>query len=189
MNLEGKLSRVLDNIDYRKTIDPLEHNLQSIAARFSQEKNRVGSRSELDQILAEFTLRLMGGVFSVSRDILSNFEINKHEAFKYLEKHHSWETVYDIALSGAEGGLNNLLNIICQEMAIDYSNRVISSHVSEFWHSLSPSEQVAVSDIYMHKFAEILPNNQPQYRIRVKMRFWKVLEQHPAMMKRMQSLR
>lgn len=189
MSLEGKLTLVLDNIDYRKTIDPLEHDLQSIAARFTLETNQVNSERELDRILAEFTLRLMGGVFPVSRDILDNFAINKHDAFKYLKRHHAWETVYDIALSGAEGGLRNLLNIICEEMAIDYANRVISSHVSEFWNSLSASEKVAVSDIYLRRFAQYLPKNQAQYRTRVKMRFWEVLKQHPAMMKRVQSLR
>jgi hypothetical protein len=187
LDLEEKLTIVLDNIDYRKTIDPVENGLQSIAAKLRLEKNRVGSKDEVDQILAEYTLCLMDRVISAPRHVLADFDINRGEAFKYLAKHYNWDTVYDIAMSGAEGGLMTLMNIICKEMAIDYANRVISSHVSEFWDSLTPSEQVAVSDIYLHKFAKYLPRNQPQYRTRVKMRFWEVLKQHPAMMKRMQG--
>lgn len=188
MSLEGKLDYLLDQIDYRKTIDPLEHNLNNIAAQFTHESNRVGSHEELDDILAAFGLRMMQGVFNVPTHVLSNFEMNKHEAFKALTKHYDYPTIYDIALSGAEGGLRKLLDIICTETAIEYSGRVISSHVSEFWYSLSTDEQVAVSDVYLRKFAHVLPGNQSQYRIQVKMKFWEVLKKHPAMMKRAEGL-
>jgi hypothetical protein len=184
VSLENKLDRVLELIDYRRTIVPVEHKLQHLSAQFTLQRNRVESNKELDDILATFGLLMMQGFYGAPTAVLADYEFNRHEAFHMLSKKYDYHTIYDIALSGAEGGLRHLLDVVCRELVNDYSQRMISSHVSRFWHSLSTDEQISVSDIYLHKFRDILPLNQSQYHWRVKMRFWEVLERHPAMMKK-----
>jgi hypothetical protein len=99
------------------------------------------------------------------------------------------QTVYDIVRTGAEGGLYQIFRKIARNMAAEFSQNEISATVSEYWDSLSVEEQLAATKEYIEKCKDILPGQiVAGDNARFIGFFWKVLQQHPIMLKQTQEL-
>lgn len=90
--------------------------------------------------------------------------------------------------TGAEGGIYKIFRILARLMAEKFSQNEISAIVLDYWEILSSDEKLAASKEYIEKYNDILPPKIKGNPVRFKESFWKVLEQHPMMIKRMREI-
>ena len=187
-----KLDQLLNAIHPSKTIDPIEKRLNQALANFNPGKNVVSSWEEYHEVLAEFVRQARNIALNAPSNAGHNIEINFGEALRYLRDDYPGNTlqvVYQIVSTGAEGGLYQILKTIARRMAEEFSQNEITSRVVEYWDSISTDEKLAAPHEYIKKYQNVLPRQIVDGdNVRFRGFFWKVLEQHPRMLKQVQEL-
>ncbi len=87
-------------------------------------------------------------------------------------------------MTGAEGGVYRILNSIVIAMSEEQARNTISSHVTDFWNSLTTDEQVKMPNTYIDLCGYMLPEDvigRGSYHLAA---FWNVLIEHSGMVKR-----
>ena len=182
-----KLQRVLDDIDPSKTIDPIERKINQALSNFKIQSNTVKSMDEAEALLARFVQAARNAAVGAPADAFADDGINYTQAIHYLSKEYPDQTEYavrDIMLTGAEGGISQILRAIARAMAEEIALNGIKYDVEEFWNSLSVQEQIKMPDLYIELCGHMLPEHikgPGRYHLAA---FWNVLEQHPGMVKR-----
>ena len=75
-------------------------------------------------------------------------------------------------------------------MNAQYGENYVRSHAIEFWKSLSVAEKVAVSKEYLDKYGHLIPSElMEDGAVRLRAFFWKVLEQHPKIVRKLRSMK
>jgi len=98
------------------------------------------------------------------------------------------KTAFEMARTGIQGGLYEVLKKIASHMAKDYAQNEISGRISHFWNALSLNEKFAVINEYAEKYGHLLPPDFTEgSAVLLKMKFTKVLEEHPHMIKRLRE--
>lgn len=187
--MASKLQALLKEIDPARTIEPHFNRADEAITGFAFNKSTISSWEEMQDCLAAFLRYLYQFQFS-SSNIQMDQDFSYRLAIQHLEKKYpenTSTTVYSIMSSGAEGGVYAVLKALALAVASEFSSRVIGSHVSKYWDSLSTDEKLSVSDEYINLYKDILPASVLRDRVRFKASFWKVLEDHPWMLKRIQS--
>ncbi len=187
--MSTKLEKLLDRIDPSCTIEPNYRRADEAVNGFSWQTSTVYSWEAHENCLAEFLEYLYEKEFSTSNmDMDHDFRYGL--AIRHLEKKYpenTSTTVHSIMSTGVEGGVYSILKALAHAVAAEFSQRVIGSHVSEYWNNLSTDEKLAASDEYIDLYQDILPASVLSDRVRFKAFFWKVLEDHPWVLKRIQS--
>jgi len=183
-----KLDKILDEIDPSRTIDDVENLINNAFASYYREKNTVDSWNEIEPCLADIFRTLENAALSIGGEFRGNVGFDGSRAMHLLSQEYgSNQTVYDIMLSGAEGGIYSILKALARLMAEEYSRNEIGARVSDWWESLSTEEKLEAPDEYLRKFSEILPQSVIQDNYRLKAYFWQVLEEHPRLIKRIRD--
>ncbi len=188
--MSANLDRLISKIDPSKTIDLDERRANEAIAGFNWNKVTVDSFDEHKKCLADFMRELYSHEF-LTGNIDFDTDFGYGLALQRLEREftgNTLQTVYEIMSTGSEGGVYKILKSLGRLVAEEFSRNVIGAHVSEFWSGLSTNEKIAVSDEYVEKFIDILPQSVITDRIRLKANFPKVLENHPWMIKRLRSV-
>ena len=110
------------------------------------------------------------------------------DAFYYLTKRFGAQPralITDIGMTGAEGGLKGLFDIICSEMIHEKSRMSILHYVDEFLDSVTPGEYALLPQLYLKLFADVLPSSITRYRGKVMRELREVLVQHAFLMKKL----
>ena len=186
-----KLEILLEQIDPVNTIDKEEKRLNQAIESFNRGRNTVQSWEEFDQCLADF-VRIAFQHATTIQNIPGEDEFLYSLAMDYLKQefpNDTQNTVYDIMSTGAEGGVYKIIKLISRFMAEQFSQRIISSYVLDYWESLSVNEQLAAPDEYVQIYKDILPKRIVQNNARLKLRFWEVLKKHPSMIKAIRERR
>ena len=150
----------------------------------------MDSWEEHKRCLAEMAQIARNGALNLPNNFGGDIERNYHEAIYYLEHEYgSFQTVYDIMKTGAEGGIYGICRTLARLMAEELSQDEIKARVSAYWRSLSVAEQLGAADEYIEKYRDILPQKIKDEPIRLKVAFWRVLDDHPRMLKRIRDLK
>jgi len=187
--MPSKLQVLLKKIDPAQTIKPNYKRSDEAVTGFSFNKPTIVSWEEMQDCLESFNRYLYQHQFP-SGNVQMDQDFSYGLAIQHLEKKYpenTSTTVFSIMSSGAEGGVYTILKALAQAVAVEFSSRVIGSHVSKYWDSLSTDEKLSASDEYIDLYQDILPASVLSDRVRFKTFFWKVLEDHPWMLKRIQT--
>lgn len=180
------LKTLIEVIDPSKTIDPFERQINEAYAKFTLTSNTVSSVDECHQVLSDLIRIGRNAAFNAPEDAGDCLLVNYWEAMVYLPKEFPQSTeltVIDIMISGQEGGVHYIMNVLAREMAFEYSRNVIDSHVMKFWDSLSWDEKLALPEKYIKEYGYLLPKHiQKEYKV-LCAKMWEVLAQHPRMVK------
>ncbi len=190
--MSSKLDRLLDEIHPSRNIDVVEANINRAMAGYYRSSNTVSSWEEYQECLAEFVRQARNAVLHAPSGAGHNNDVNFGEALGHLKNDYPGDTlqaVYDIVRTGAEGGIYQILRTIARHMAEEYSQNEITAKVVSYWNSLSVDEKIAAPYEYIKKFSNVLPRQIVEGdNVRFRGFFWKVLEQHPRMLKQVQEL-
>jgi hypothetical protein len=145
---------------------------------------------ECKECLAEFVRVARNAALRLSGDAGNDIEMNFSSAIHYLEREYGTSrTVYDIMSSGEEGGVYGIYRTLARLMAEEFSQNEIGAKVSAYWHNLSVDEKLSAPDEYIEKYKNILPQKTREDAIRLKASFWKVLNDHPRIIKDIRDLK
>ncbi len=187
--MSSKLELLLEQIDPSRTINVNERLINEAAARYYRGKNSVDSWDDIEPCLAEIFRALENAVLQLGDNYELNTKFDSSRALNLLSREYgSEQTVYNIMLSGAEGGINSILKTLARLMAEQYSNNEINARVNDYLNSLSIDEQFAASDEYLKKYQDILPQAIREEPYRIKAQFRQVLVDHPRMLNRYRNL-
>ncbi len=188
-----KLDRLLEQIDPSRTIDIVEQRINQALAGYFQSGNTVSTWDEYRECLAEFMRQARNAALRASPTAGQNIDMNFHEAITLLRRNYPGNTeqiIFDIMQTGAEGGVYGVFRSLSAALAEQYAQNEIDGHVMDFWNNLSTEEKIAVPDEYIEKYKDILPAEVINgSAIRLRASFWKVLQDHPRMIKRIRDIR
>lgn len=96
------------------------------------------------------------------------------------------KTAFEMARTGNEGGLRNVLTAVAMHLAEDYCRNEIAARVSFYWNRLSVTEQLDATSEYLAKYGHLLPSELTEgSAARIRANFPKVLAEHPRLVQRL----
>jgi len=99
------------------------------------------------------------------------------------------KAAFEMARTGNEGGLLGVQRTVAKHIAEQYAATEISAIVSSYLNGLTAQEQLDAADEYVEKFGDLLPSELTEGNaVRIKISFFKTLEQHPRMMQRLRRV-
>ena len=99
------------------------------------------------------------------------------------------KAAFEMARTGAEGGLYAVLRTIAGRVAEESAHNEIAARVQCFWNGLSVNEQLEVASQYVKRYGHLLPSELTEgSAARIRASFCSVLEKHPAMIRRLRRV-
>lgn len=190
--MKTKLDKHIDRTDPSRTFDPISLLADSAINSFKIGRGVVQTQDEFELLLANFFCHVENVVLKINPRRLPHPDMDMHRCANMLRKEYGTNgetTAFEIAKSGAEGGLYSVLKAVARHMADEYASNYIGAIVSEFWESLSVDERLAVSKEYLDKYGQLIPSELMEGgAVRLRAFFWNVLEEHPKIIKRLRNV-
>jgi len=190
--MKTKLDKLLDRIDPAVTIDKVSARVDMAFNSFHARPEIISQRDEFRSVMANFYCHIENTVLNLNPPRKPDLKFDWGRCDYQLEKEYgpNGENIaFDMARTNIGGGLYAVLKAVASQMADEYSGNEISSHVSEFWHALSVNEQLAIPKEYLDKYGHLIPSElREDGAVRVRMLFWKTLEEHPRIIKRLRDI-
>ena len=142
--MSTKLEQLLEKIDPKNTIDVSEKRINNVIASIQRSSNTVSSFEEYQDCLAEIVQVGRKAVLNLPFFKLDDKDIDFGEAIRFLSKEYPGDTiqiVYSIMLSGAEGGVYQIMKALASVMAEEYTQNQITANVVECWDNLTLKEK------------------------------------------------
>jgi hypothetical protein len=187
-----KLDRLLEKIDPSRTLNAVSSRVDDAVNSFPMTEGAITGWDRFEQVLSKFARHVENKVLHIRADFPpSVYDLVRCE--KLLEKEYGDQgrkVAFEMASTGVQGGLYEVLKKIASHLAHDYAQNQISALVDRFWNDLSMNERFAVMDEYAEKFGQFLPKSYLEgSRVFLKINSIKVLEEHPRMIQRLRELK
>jgi hypothetical protein len=190
--MQTKLDRLLEFISPEKTIVETFNRANEALNTFRVHTARIEEWDQFQYFMAEFLRHLESCILRLRTPINGHFEYNLGQCNQLLRKIYGSsgeKAAFEMARTGNESGLYGVLKAVAMHIAEDYSKREISAKVASYWDSLSADEQCDVCSEYISKYGHLIPSEITEgSAARIKANFWKVLEEHPRMLLRLQNV-
>ncbi len=190
--MKTKLDELLDRIDPAVTIDKVSARVDMAFNSFRARPEVVSQRDEFRSVMANFYCHIENTVLNISPHRKPDLKFDWGRCDQMLEKEYgsNGENIaFDMARTSIGGGLYSVLKAVARQMADEYAGNQISSRVSEFWNALSVDEKIAVPLEYLDKYGHLIPSElREEGAVGVRMYFWKALEEHPRIIKRLRDI-
>ena len=185
--MDSKLDDLLESIGHQRALDLTMARADQAINSFDATAVQITDWDAFRTCLARFYQHMETTVLCLSapmnaplefywgrcvRPLLAAYGINGEKA------------AFEMARTGAEGGLYVVLKAIAHQMAEEYAGNEISARILTYWNSLSVDEKLAAPREYLARFGQLLPGELTEgSAARIRANFPKVLEQHPRLMR------
>jgi len=96
------------------------------------------------------------------------------------------KAAWEMIRTAQEGGIRSVYQELARQIAEEYAWNEIRGRVSHFWWNSSVEELMTACDEYIQRFRHVLPPESLEHNgARIRISFWKVLEEHPRLMQRL----
>ena len=183
-----KLETLLAQIDPSRTLDEAASRVDRAVNRFSGAKGRVTAYDEYTDLAGQFLAHVEARVLGIPSMYGSEPDMFQRRAMQLLNDiwgSSGWKASFEMARTGAEGGLRQVLNKMAEQLALTYARNEIGARVYTYWDGLSTTEKLAAADEYLAKFAHLLPGELTEgSAVRVRMNLPEILIEHPFLMRK-----
>ena len=136
----------------------------------------------LEQCLARFYCHLECAILGTAgRPINREFDLTR--CYRLLAKAYGTNTraaLFDIARTGAGGGLMGILQAAAREFGNRYAKDLISMSVESYFRVRPPTQLLADMNEYVHNYQDLLPSEMGENgAARIKGEFRAFLKEHP----------
>ena len=101
---------------------------------------------------------------------------------------HALQAGFERARTGSGGGMLSILRLVARLMGERCGRAQVGGAVGLYWRDQSADELLQDSKEYVRVYGHLLPGEMTERgAVRVRANFYKVLEQHPFMMRRMRE--
>ncbi len=187
-----KLERFLESIDPSGTIDETAARADAALNVFTVNPNGVPDGESFEHCLGRFLCHLDNHCLRLNPPWTYDPKRDIGRCYNLLVAEYGKDGVLvanDLIVTGQDGGLYGVLRAVARRRANQYAQTEIAARVSVFWRGLNTQEQLDVAEEYIKRFRDLLPAELTEGTgVRMKIRFWKVLEQHPYMVHRLRGV-
>jgi hypothetical protein len=185
-----RLERLLETIDPARTLDEVSNRVDHAFNTFSSTEAVITNWDDFEAILARFFCHVENVILRIDRSVDPGMDWGRSSQLLREEYGPSGDkAAFEMARTGAEGGLYAVLKTIARRMAEQYAGREISARISHFWNELSVDEQLAATTEYLEKYGHLLPSELTEgSAVRIRANFPRVLEEHPRILQRMRRV-
>jgi len=190
--METRLNRLLESIDPGVTLDQVSARIDEALNSFNMESGIIQKWDEFKRVLTRFHWHVQKAILRTRLSRTPDPEIEWGRCCGILLKEYGLngeKAAFELARTGAEGGLYRVLKSVARRMIDEYAGNEISAKICHFWHGLSVDEQLAATEEYLEKYGHLLPPELTEgSAARIKAHFVKVLEEHPHIIMRLRRL-
>jgi len=193
--MKTKLETFLPSIDPSVTLDAVSAKVEmafnsfitALAAPCS-----IHDRDHFRAIMAKFYRHIENAVLNINPPIKPDLNFDWGRCYLRLEKAYGSNAeniAFDMVRTNISGGVYVVLQSVARIMADEYARNQICYEASKFWESLSINEKISVPKEYIENYGHLIPSELMEGgAVRVRAFFWKVLEEHPKIIKRLRNL-
>jgi glutathione S-transferase len=187
-----RLDQLLAEIHPSRTLDEVASRVDRGANSFRFSKALITDYKEYQDVIAHFFAHVEGEVLRGSPLWPEGRDMYLHRAQVLLNEAYGtsgWKVAFEMARTGLEGGMRQVLDTLGERMALMYARNEIQARVSVFREELTPSQWLAAAEEYVAKFDDLLPSVLTEggaYRLIAS--FHEVLIEHPFLLRRMSRL-
>jgi hypothetical protein len=182
------LEQLLDDIHPRRTVDETARRANGAIDRFSVPM----AFEDMDSFLAhmrDFVRVCTQDMLRMSGDFPEGFQNVEDGLCLDLLKDafgpHGFRIAFDMACTGAEGGLYRVLTDIAKTMAGHCTKNEIAAKVNCYWNDLTVEEKLAAPDEYLEKHGNVLPSG---YEWNIRANFRDFLLKHPMLVQQWERI-
>lgn len=183
------LQRLLHSLDPIRVLETVECRADDAINRFSMRSARVESWGQFQSLMTDFWLHSYCTLLGANAHAGYDRGYTCDRAMKTLCDIYGYpsgfKAAFELARTGAEGGLYEVLKRVSRQLADEQTRSIISAAVSGFWSRLSVDELHAATDEYLRDYGRYLPSEMVENgAARLRANFTRVLERHPALIRR-----
>jgi len=183
------LKKLLDSIHPKRTLDQTSGRADEAMNTFSAGSSRITDWDEFRRCLVRFARHVDSKILRAR----GMPEMDLEYAWGHYSKvlltaygRNGEKAAFEMARTGAEGGLKGVLRTFARIQAEQYGQNEIDARISQFWEGLSATEKLRAADDYLAEYGRLLPAELTENgAARLKMNFPRVLAEHPRMMQRL----
>ncbi len=183
------LQRLLSQLDPDETLDPIDRRADAAINSFRVRSATIESWSRFEELMADFWLHVFCGILGARKDAEYPKDYVRGRALQVLGELYGVngpKAAFEYARTGNEGGLYRVLKDVARHVADELARNQIATRVCSYWDGLTADEKIAASSEYLREFGRFLPSELTEEgAIRIRANFWRVLERHPALVRRM----
>lgn len=187
-----KLDRLLAAIDPYVTLEDMDRRVDETINTFRMDASHIDDWNCFRSYLIHFLHHLDVHLLRLPRAIPMGVDFDWGRCCQVLMKVYGPEgekTAFELARTGNEGGLYDILKRMATSVAQQYSRNEIEAKVSFFWNGMSVQEQLAAGWEYVQKWGHLLPSELTEgSAARVRANLPKVLEEHPRLIRRLRQV-
>ena len=186
------LEQLLTEIDPSRTYEQTSARADEAINTFSFERSQIGNWEDFKTCLTQFFCHVESNVLCVTGDVYSDSNFQWQRCFQllcHIFGSNGEKAAFEMARTGAEGGLFSVLKAIALRMAEEYAENEILAKVSDYWNRLTPDERLSAANEYLDKYGHLLPDEMTEdSAARIRVNLPKVLAQHPKTLQKTRRL-
>ena len=138
-----KLEELLAAIHPSRTLDAVSSRVDRAAARFGDARAQVTEFDEYQELIGCFFAHVEAEVLGTRTLWPAHKEMYVYRAQQLLNEAYGasgWKAAFEMARTGVEGGMRQVLATLAERMALMYARNEIRARVAVFWDEASPDE-------------------------------------------------
>ena len=189
--MHSGLNKLLKDIDPKVTIDDVERKVNKAVQAFKGKS--FSNYDDFTKLIGEFYQHVYNQIycFDNSYKLPPGHDIGyANEILSFSYGHNNpLHTAYEIARTGVEGGLRQILSDLANQIAQKESTNWIRIRVLKFWNELSPNEWDDVADSYIDKFGHLFPSDVLEGEaLRIRQHLPDILMMHPDLVRGIRNI-
>ena len=190
--MKTKLDQLLDSIHPTRTSERLQRRADTVLNGLRIRSNLVDDAIRFRDILCRFVQQLDSHLGIVPTDVSLPRDVVWQRACELLRSpfgQHGESAAFEIAQTGAEGGLHSVLRRVAAEAVRLQQEKEVRQRVESFCRCLSAEQYLAAGAEYIEKHGRLLPQElRTGFAGRARLNLAELLKRHHMAMANMASI-
>ena len=188
-----KLDRLLEAIDPRRVFEVVDRRADEAVNSFRAPAACIEQWEDFERCMGAFFRHVENRVLELGSGLVGDETMDwarcREAPVRIYGANGGEKAAFEMARTGAEGGLYGVLKAVAETMAREYAGNEVRAKIHEYWSGLTADEMLSATEEYLDKWGHLLPSELTEgSAARIKANFPRVLEQHPQLLKRLRQV-
>lgn len=190
--MSQSLDELLQTIDPDRVLDELANRGDQAINTFKEPAARIEDWEAFRQYLVRFLGHLDMSLLRMTGKPKRYFDHDWEDCRRLLRRDfggNAEKAAFEIARTGNEGGLYNVLKTLARERVADFADNEIGGRVWHWFDAQSARELYEAATKYFERFGHLLPSELTESNAaRLRTGFLDVLRHHPYMVRKLRQV-
>jgi hypothetical protein len=190
--MKTRLDLLIESINPSRTLDVLSARADEAINSFRHKSGVITDWRVFQACLSQYFCHLENLLLHLNPPRKVDFNMDWGRSILALRAEYGAEgeqAAFEIARTGAEGGIYAVLKAIARYQANWYAENEISARVAGYMNGLSAQERLDATREYIRKFGHLLPPEMTEgSAARIALHFYKTLCEHPRLLRRLRRV-